>query len=262
MSAHQFEVEQGSARSIRVYLEDERGNTPPSILGTEALSAAVARGDGTASLASPTASWDAAASPRRAVLVGLSGAQTAALTPGSYWIYLTVGTATRRAASLSVLPGVGTISRPRTYVDSSEWRRLARPMLQGVGQAFDDGGIDRALAQATEDLDGVIAERYAASYEGTPDDASAARARMAGWLADDGLEVTSQVRRFVTFKAAWYLLAFTPGTKESGPSLAKVRETLAEESAAALRSLVAYVAAGDSRATIRVAMGGQIRAVR
>jgi hypothetical protein len=133
-------------------------------------------------------------------------------------------------------------------------------MLATLDATHDDGSVEAALGQAREDLDGEIAERYAAAWQADAAGAAAARERMAGWLAADALRVTPHVRRYCAFRAAWYLLAFSVGTKDSSLSLARVRDNCGQAAEESLRGLVAYISAGGR--PVRLPLRGQLRLER
>lgn len=151
----------------------------------------------------------------------------------------------------------GDDSAPRSYATIAEFRSLARPAWELLGTNQDQAGLANVLGMATADLDGEIAERYAGWSEGQgPDAVDYARTSMLAVLEAGGLTVTQPIRRYVVFRALWYLTAFTPAKGD----LARVADLAMAESERAKREVVASVAGPGGRVVIR--FGGPVRIVR
>jgi hypothetical protein len=248
-------VTRGSSATKTMAARTASGDLVASFTGSETITATVWRGDDTAPLFSVTGTW---ATPP-SFTVAFSAGQTD-LEPGRYPINLTIGTVTKPAGYLEILPAPGVAESPRSYLTASEGRELLRGLGDLLQTRTDQTGLLNLFGRASEELDDAIADAYSARFaQCGPAMVRAARADMLTALAADGLTVNSAVRRFVAYRGASLLLATMPAPPESG--IGSARRAARDEADAAMRRLVAEVA-GPNGQVVTVRFSGPMRIER
>lgn len=151
-------------------------------------------------------------------------------------------------------------SAPRSYATTQDLRDMARPWAESLQGEYDQLGLANVLAQASRDLDDLIASRYAQNWRGASDGEDDAYTDMKGWLDADGLTTTQPIKRFVVFRTIYYLAGFERTTSEDRESLRMIANRAETEVLRAQRSIVARVTGGGS--THVIPLSGAVRLVR
>ena len=205
-----------------------------------------------------SAAWSGNPADGAKISITVTAAVSGTLTDGRWPVDLLVtsGATTSHVggAWLSVVPSSSaspTESAPRSYITSKELRDVVGPMIDATQTRYDQASVANVLALATADLDDTIARRYVAGLPAGQ--VASGYDDMIARLANGGLTVTSPVKRYVAWRALWYMLARTTGGNDD---LVFMRRVAEEESQRVLRRLVAVVGG------IAIKMGGEARLSR
>jgi phosphodiesterase/alkaline phosphatase D-like protein len=207
-----LEVAAGLSESWTVTLRDPLGDPVAGLTGEEALGVLIWPGDDRAALA-----WTASASglDADAATLALEVAAPADAAPGPYRLRLTVAGRLAFESPLGVLASPGSGAAPPTYATYDELLRVA-PWVAGLEGPYGRAGFEEERHEARAALEELAQahDRSAGDGGGDPPIGTFAggwasrpggHARsetLAGWLADDRLVVTPDVRAYCCHHAA------------------------------------------------------------
>lgn len=256
----------GSAFSTTLAITaGDRDEPAAGFAGTEPVSAALVVGEGLPAAFAPSVAWQSPFDPAApAVVLSWDAGDTADLEPATYWVYLTIGDAT---GAVGVVRIVGAVDEdgellPAPLIGVAEMKSVVGSWPESLQTLATLPALKRTLSRATEDLYHAIGDRYArgGGYASARDHATRYAAMRAALddADESNLTATVPMRRFVAFRALWYLTRFAPGAKDSSDQLRRIADHAAYEAAAALRGVVASVAGFADP----VILGGPTRVMR
>lgn len=237
----------------------DRDDAATGYTGAEAVSAAIAAGEGLPAVLAPAVAWQSpfdAAAP--AVVLSWDDGDTDDIDPATYYVYLTIDGATRVVGTLTFVGGIGTGEiAPDPLITIAEMRAIVGNWYESLQTLATTAGLKRSLSQATDDLYEAIAQRYAAD---TPRNLYATRrAAMRASLDEGGnLTTTRPMKNYVAHRAAWYLTHLAVGTKDSSGQIRMIADRSDYEASKSLRMVIASVAGYPDP----IYLGGPVRVLR
>jgi hypothetical protein len=197
-----FDLDIGTAKTLRITLRDAAGAVCTDYDGTQALTALVWPGDDRAAAFAPTAAWITPGEGR--VDVVILSAQSSLLDEGEYRLLLTLDDAGEPVpaylATIGAIAAAGSAVAPPAYARYADLLDVA-PSLRTNADADTQAGYAEDLGLAREWFDGLMQAhctgggmtRQMAALYGTG--WSPVSDLLQTWLDDDRLVVTARIRR-------------------------------------------------------------------
>lgn len=163
MALQSIEVRQGTDWDRTITLRDELGDVITSYLGTDTLEAKVWPGDDQGVLFLPQAEWEGGDAGTGRVLVWGSRQDVSALTPGTYYLLITVTRADRTKEAYSsyfvVTPGPGLAAPLRAYCTIDDLRDEYED-VDSLQTRRNQAGFADVRAKTRKDVDSVVLSCY------------------------------------------------------------------------------------------------------